>query len=150
VIQAGVNNPVWRFGISPDAAFPARRSSGQYAILITALASGANGNPEFCTQSITPIMRKIQSNQRSGHMMNLAMHNNEIDSERQRAIATARMISYAATDASELGLKECSQLLIFTADLIKAKFKINSEELLMSVLNNDNLAHNHHRCGKVM
>ena len=71
-------------------------------------------------------------------MINLANHNNEIDSERQKAIATARMINYAAVDASELGLKECSQLLIFVTDLIRNKFNLDCEELLMNVGSTDN------------
>jgi len=63
-------------------------------------------------------------------MINLVIHN-EIDSDRQKAIAAARMISYAADDASELGLRECSQLLYFAVDLIKMKFIIKNKDVLL-------------------
>ncbi len=63
-------------------------------------------------------------------MINLVIQN-KIDSDRQKAIAAARMISYAADDASALGLRECSQLLHFTVDIIKIKFSINNEEILL-------------------
>ncbi len=65
--------------------------------------------------------------------MNLTVHHNsEKHTERCKAIATARMIYYTANDASELGLRECSQLLYFVADLIKIKFKIDDKEALFS------------------
>jgi hypothetical protein len=64
-------------------------------------------------------------------MISLNVHqNNNIDSDRHRAIATARMVNYAATDASDLGLKECSQLLYFVSCLIKAKYNIRNDEAL--------------------
>lgn len=83
-------------------------------------------------------------------MINLANDNIEIDSERQKAIATARMITYAAVDASELGLKECSQLLIFIADLIKNKFNLGSKELLMNVTKNDSAVQHFNHRGRAM
>ncbi len=49
---------------------------------------------------------------------------NGFESERQRAIATTRMINYASEDAEDLGLTECSQLLKFVAEMIRFKFKI--------------------------
>lgn len=56
--------------------------------------------------------------------------NDEKQSERMKAVATARMIYYAANDSAELGMKDCSQLLNFVADLIKIKFKIDEKEIL--------------------
>ena len=56
--------------------------------------------------------------------------NDEKDSERLKATATARMVYYAANDALELGLGECSQLLYFAADMIRKKFEIHDDESL--------------------
>jgi hypothetical protein len=71
-------------------------------------------------------------------MINLTVYdNNEIDSDRQKALATARMINYAAGDASELGLKECSQLLYFTADLIKIKYNLDNRDMLLNAGSDD-------------
>jgi hypothetical protein len=63
-------------------------------------------------------------------MINLTIHkNNDIDSDRHKAIATARMVKYAAKDAEDIGLKECSQLLLFVTDLIKIKFNVQNNEV---------------------
>ena len=71
-------------------------------------------------------------------MINLTVYdNNEIDSDRQKAIATARIINYAAEDTSELGLKECSQLLCFTADLIKIKYNLSDKDMLLNAGSDD-------------
>ena len=59
------------------------------------------------------------------------LHDDKPDPEQMQAIATARMIYYAAQEASELGLGECSQLLHFAADQIRMKFKIQDEEALL-------------------
>lgn len=65
-------------------------------------------------------------------MINVTVNqNDEKQSERMKAVATARMIYYAANDSAELGMKDCSQLLNFVADLIKIKFKIEDGEMLM-------------------
>lgn len=63
-------------------------------------------------------------------MINVTVHkNDEKQSERMKAVATARMVYYAANDSAELGMKDCSQLLNFVADLIKIKFKIEDDEI---------------------
>ena len=59
------------------------------------------------------------------------LHNDELDAERLRAIATARMVYYTSREASELGLGECSQLLYFVADLIRMKFNIQDDEAFL-------------------
>lgn len=56
--------------------------------------------------------------------------NNNIESEQRRAILIARMVNYAAEDASELGLRECSQLLHFVSGMIRVKFNISNNESL--------------------
>lgn len=65
-------------------------------------------------------------------MCNLTvLYNSEKEVERLKAIATARMIYYAAKDASDIDLGECSQLLYFVADVIRMKFKIQDDEALL-------------------
>jgi hypothetical protein len=73
-------------------------------------------------------------------MINLTVHqNNDIDSDRHKAIATARMVNYAAIDAADIGLKECSQLLLFVSDLIRIKFNIQSNEVVYDVQTNKSM-----------
>lgn len=56
-------------------------------------------------------------------------YNNDISTDRKDAIATAKMIEYAANDTANLGLGECSQLLLFVSDMIKMKFNIREKAL---------------------
>ena len=48
---------------------------------------------------------------------------------RYKAVATARLICYAAEDVDELNLDDCRRLLVLCATLIKIKFGIHDHEL---------------------
>lgn len=53
-------------------------------------------------------------------------------SEAHRAKATARLIYYAASEAEELGMGDCRQLLRFAADLIRLRFGLQECDLFQT------------------
>ena len=62
-------------------------------------------------------------------MAGISQDNVELtDSERCKAKAAARLIYYVASDAKELGLGDCHQLLRFVANLIRCRYGISAEE----------------------
>lgn len=65
--------------------------------------------------------------------MDLCARNTDmVDTEREKAKATVRIIHYISEDMREMGLGECCQLIRFIADVIRIKYKIQDSEAILA------------------